>query len=98
LILPPLQGLENFRGRLTQGVARFTSLALGYYLLGFPPSSDFGATSQPFESAWIRANQRLRIFAVFALIESVSIGVFPWFPSPLHFAATRKLFCPERVL
>jgi hypothetical protein len=46
-ILSPLQGLIFFE-RLTQGGARFNSLALGYHLPGFPPSSDYGATSQPF--------------------------------------------------
>jgi len=42
-----LSGLISF-GLITQDDARFTSLALGYYLSGFPPSSDFGAASQPF--------------------------------------------------
>jgi len=35
-ILPPFQGLRT-SGRLTQGGARFTSLALGYFLSGFQP-------------------------------------------------------------
>jgi len=34
--LPPLQGLNSFCS-LTQGGARSTSLALGYYLSGFQP-------------------------------------------------------------
>ena len=34
--LSPLQGLNSFCS-LTQGGARFTSLALGYYLSGFQP-------------------------------------------------------------
>jgi hypothetical protein len=41
-----LSGLISF-GLITQGGAHFTSLALGYNLSGFPPSSDFGAASQP---------------------------------------------------
>src|SRR5947207_15980216 len=35
-ILSPLQGLNSFCS-LTQGGARFTSLALGYHLSGFQP-------------------------------------------------------------
>jgi hypothetical protein len=62
------EGEKFLWGHFTQGGARSTSLALGYYLSGFQPC------------------------------ESVSIGVYPWFPSPLHFAETRKLFCPERAL
>jgi hypothetical protein len=34
--LPPFQGLISF-GLITQGGARFTSLAPGYYLSGFQP-------------------------------------------------------------
>jgi hypothetical protein len=43
---------------LTQGGARFTSLALGYYLSGF----------QPCESAVISVNQRFKLFAAFAFL------------------------------
>jgi hypothetical protein len=28
----------------------------------------------------------------------VSISVHSWFPSPLRFDATRKLFCPVRAM
>ena len=44
----PLQGLLIFVS-LTQGCARVASLALGYFLSGFQPSSDFSSTSQPFQ-------------------------------------------------
>jgi hypothetical protein len=47
--------------RSTQGGAHITLLALGYCLSGFPPSSDFGATSQPFESVSIGVHPWLKL-------------------------------------
>ena len=63
---------ELFCGTITQGVARRIAL-LGCDLSGFPPSSDFGATSQPLSISGFRlrslgrdeqtplSSQRLRV-------------------------------------
>jgi len=48
----------------------------GYHLSGFPPSSDFGATSQSCESAFISVNQRLNILRPLRSLSSLAAENF----------------------